>query len=754
MLLDSSVEQWPQMALHVIEWLSTVWGGWHSLLIPTDGNTVDAPFWWHLERFDPDFLYRYQRAYRDLERQSPSEFSQCVEHKLKGLSPTFDSSILEDIRVQVIDGLRNSPWGNFDLSKDLIKEIQSRLAPFAFSNTNVADSSFTIDWPLTSVYNLSYFLDNQFHVIEPQVDGDLLEQLCVFAYTGKLPPTAVSSSWPVNRTSFANRNLSFVQFSPFHGNVDRQLVSQCPGTLSLLGCEIYYRGPSKLDPSVVVLGDELSDFCFFYNCLRTVGSNCFWIPNAFLQDSDSMVQIGTILLSQISTVKNATDNFICTSMSRTMDEVRGLLPTPRTVNASTMAQKNSPTVMSPHELRGLSISRKVVFEKHSVAKDEVIAFKGRLPIAPIPSPLSTFAVGNPSGSHHWIAEIEIENYHPYRISELAINTLNANGYNDSVVRITADSLAYLCPNILTRGGSIELESLRPRLRLLDDSEILQIAFAHFGYSLKLSDKGTFHSVAAKRFGGYDELARLLKDPQVRNLLLLYLYDMPKSKRNTRQEGCYLTSVQRWFFDIESFQAKLQVSDSLRSLVDALVFKDVLLRGAIFKCLACRNSSWYPNEQIGQSFVCARCHTKQKISCDNWKEPEEPNVYYALDELMFQVLKNGVYVSSLALESLRSKANRACHLLPETEISGTGCCSAPVEVDFIACADGRLVIGEAKQKTEIDEHQLKSLIAICARLPNCSLILATVANEWPEKIQAKVSEQAHRAGIQCSWMSAL
>src|SRR5256885_497594 len=66
--------QWMQTCLRVIEWSTAHWGGWYSILVPTDGKEIAAPFWTLLEAFDPDYLYVYYKRGLDRQIASPEEF--------------------------------------------------------------------------------------------------------------------------------------------------------------------------------------------------------------------------------------------------------------------------------------------------------------------------------------------------------------------------------------------------------------------------------------------------------------------------------------------------------------------------------------------------------------------------------------------------------------------------------------------------------------------------------------------------------
>ena len=65
-LVDRNDPDWMHTCLRVIEWGTAHWGGWYSLIIPTDGKGIAEPFWPLLKAFDPDYIYTYQKSKLDL----------------------------------------------------------------------------------------------------------------------------------------------------------------------------------------------------------------------------------------------------------------------------------------------------------------------------------------------------------------------------------------------------------------------------------------------------------------------------------------------------------------------------------------------------------------------------------------------------------------------------------------------------------------------------------------------------------------
>jgi len=58
-LINQAIPDWQSKVLSIIEWQSTFWGGADTIIIPTDGKTIDPFFWNILNIYRPDYFFRY-----------------------------------------------------------------------------------------------------------------------------------------------------------------------------------------------------------------------------------------------------------------------------------------------------------------------------------------------------------------------------------------------------------------------------------------------------------------------------------------------------------------------------------------------------------------------------------------------------------------------------------------------------------------------------------------------------------------------
>ena len=113
-LIDANDTDWQRSCLRIIEYLSQVWGGAHSLIIPTNGDTIDNCFWELLSSFDPDIICRYQKTGYDLFMAGDPDYMAHVERQIaqaiqEGVSPESAERIREDLNKSPLEGALTVP---------------------------------------------------------------------------------------------------------------------------------------------------------------------------------------------------------------------------------------------------------------------------------------------------------------------------------------------------------------------------------------------------------------------------------------------------------------------------------------------------------------------------------------------------------------------------------------------------------------------------------------------------------------------
>jgi len=68
--------------ISIIEFLSQCWGGYHSMIVPTDGDSIEVVFWKLLSAFDPDLIFYYSRTVADVKRWDPPQAEKIIQDQL------------------------------------------------------------------------------------------------------------------------------------------------------------------------------------------------------------------------------------------------------------------------------------------------------------------------------------------------------------------------------------------------------------------------------------------------------------------------------------------------------------------------------------------------------------------------------------------------------------------------------------------------------------------------------------------------
>jgi len=260
--------------------------------------------------------------------------------------------------------------------------------------------------------------------------------------------------------------------------------------------------------------------------------------------------------------------------------------------------------------------------------------------------------------------------------------------------------AYFCPNPVYFGGDIDTVLIKPRLCLPPLPKIVQQLAGALGYDCRPSDKGVYADESISKWGGLEEIGKFLRNAQYRTLLERFL-DRSKSEPG---KGVYLADDRRRYLDFAAI--KTIVGNAATSLVDELISKQILYRGFIFRCSYCRNANWFSVSDITQEFKCRRCGRSQVYTKDNWKMPDEPGWFYKLDELIYQGYRQGMAVSLLALNHLKTNSRESFTFTTDREFWRPKADKPDVEADFFCAPDGVFTVGEAKLGNSLGEGPVR------------------------------------------------
>lgn len=698
-LTNVADKDWQSSCLAILEYLSQIWGGYHSIIVPTDGKTIDDIFWAMLSSFDPDVVLRYQKTGADLARTNPEEFEKIVathvEHtKNQGYNTAGTDSM---IRKSIMD----SPAEQFFISPELTKQLLIRLAPFHFENElqiNFIGAGESPGYPFTSVTDVVEFVSAPDAIFEIRnnlpPDRQAPPPLWLAAESGIVTPDYQARLLPRGVTcvpKFMNTesdsNIIKWGIQPGFGLGINSPFSFTRLALASVRAVVARRYGI---PSIIVQGDTVNDFCLYYGLSRLHG-RAIWLPSWFDPVPDSYPDR---VMSAVGNLNEMGGREHCNQISVISTSL------PATALQRTVATLGGHTIMSSFAIEdgnsGAFIRKIVEYPSKVYVKkniDQITTHQivdHRLPgffESPVPLALSHV---NPQ-IHRWLVEISFMNLETPRHPSLG--GYLASGPNLSDVRAGIDGVAFQCPGMLVRGDDIELQMLRLSVSVPGPEKIFRIALANCGYDCEVSDKGRYESETISKFGGIEGAGHAVRHHQTSQLLKEFLSNKGPTV-GVFDDGVFLNDKRRYL----NFACILKfLSDEAfaRKTVDDYIAKGVMYRGLVLKCNRCSDLAWFSIAEVTQNFTCRRCGRNQQYTYPSWHYPNEPSWFYKLDEMVYQMLHHNGDVTLLTLDALRHESKDSFQFASELGIKPEGAVKSTMEIDLPCIMKGKMLIGEAK-----------------------------------------------------------
>ena len=264
-----------------------------------------------------------------------------------------------------------------------------------------------------------------------------------------------------------------------------------------------------------------------------------------------------------------------------------------------------------------------------------------------------------------------------------------------------------------------------------------------GLGCSVSDKGFYTATTIEKFGGLEKVAAFFRSQTGAAFLAAY-----RSQKDSKAPGIYLNNDRRRYMDFAALHGITGDKARAAKLQDHLVENRIFYRGFIFQCRFCRRVGWFAVQEVGDSFVCKRCHREQVYTSVNWRMPEQPNWYHQLDEVIYQGLINDMHVPILALDALRRDSTSGLTFSEELVYRKASSEEPFVESDLNCIVDGLLTIGETKTSDKLrgSRGEEKKTLAIYRELAVAlrarQIVFATEKPSWnvatEEKIRATFS----------------
>ena len=718
-LANSADPNWYHNCLGIIEFLTKLWGGSHSVIIPTDGKKIDEEFWTILSSHDPDILYRYQPTGADYKVRAPGEFESLVSAKAKEWA-VGTGQPENQVRNQVEEAILKSDFDQWTVSDELLGEVLQRLAPFHFEKQPVngfpkptlhiypISKGSKPQYPLTSILDILKATNRPSRVTQLGVDDETDSavappRLWLAASIGcgddkyfkELSEQQILPVWTTCGETPTN-DMIRVGVRPWKYTVDAFPLGMTTTALTSVRTGVARRHEL---PTIAVVGSSLKDFCLYFDLYWQQG-RALWLPPWFLpQDGEYPSK----LITAVNQAEEAgrldhNERIVLASYSVPSDELAQLK---ERIRADRFRVSLDVEQISPQMVATQVEHPSRIYTDGDIGNITThILLNNSLPgwfESPVPRTL------NPVSplSHRWIVDVTfMQNLIP---RHPALGRTAVRDPNLSDVRAGAECVSYMCPGAAVFGDHMETNLLRPSIHVPDAEEIFRIILEDCGYRSKTSDKGRYEAVTVQKFGGLEKAGYALWSNKHRTLLEKFL-DKSKSKNG---EGVYLKDSRR-YLDFISMNTILGAEDLTRQIIDEYVGNGILYRGFIFLCENCSDAAWYPIGEIDQTFTCRRCGLKQQYRSASWRQPNEPSWFYKLDEMIYLTLENNGQVPLLTLNRLRLRSRESFLFRPEIHLTGTGSNATSLEIDICCIANGKLCIGEAKSNESLKGEKLTAM----------------------------------------------
>lgn len=764
-LVDVGDSDWRQTVLRVIEFLSSIWGGKHSVIVPTDGATIAPHFWTILEKFSPDYVYYYQKTGEDIRISDPSQYAEQLHAEIARCGHDPDELLHERIDQE----LRKIRTTRFAIKSNLCSQIANRVVPFHFEeHMDAIQCNDYVPYQLTAISNVLPYIDAPREFTHFQI------------------PTEIDAAWHAAHTGVYSDQVAqqlqdlgfkeatvivvpemvgdFVRWiSGGELNNGRQALYDAldlgpgfapPGKDSPTPFEIsmaqvgYYGRPQAHSTGAqrfaFVIGNSLEDYCLAYNLSR-IGYRSVWLPLKWIdgieRNQDSILKTSiAFAVSAVPTESVRNSRFRVCSASLANDDVEKELG--RLKQGFGSALKFGTVVSSSASEVALSAANHVTpYCIDSPNNLAIWPFLGQKSVGGIRSPLPSGFRAMNATKHRWVVDVEVLGQAIPSIPDLAGALIDRGQFEGSTgTRLTGHKLAYTCPAVMVFGDNIHANLPRPPIKLFDIFDAVSSLAQSGSLQCQLSDKGIYQRDSLEKLGGIAQAARILRDLTSCSVFRKFLDDSVRGK-GTYDEGCAL-SDKRSYLDLAAVSKIMRGNDEAATLfVDNLVASRVLYRGFILGCGICKHVGWYSLGELSDAFQCTRCGRQQLLRREHWKHPASPQIFYKLDEIVYQFLKSDGDVTALALDYMAQNSSHSFHYTPEIKFHGDSPLAG--EIDLCAVWNGMLTIGEAKKQGELalkDRSKIiQKYVGLAELLHARQVVFCTTSPQWRQATYEQILE---------------
>ncbi|MGW6586379.1 hypothetical protein [Streptomyces globisporus] len=516
---------------------------------------------------------------------------------------------------------------------------------------------------------------------------------------------------------------------------------------------------SRPTPIVWIVGETAEDHALAMLCDRLY-QHAVWIPPRLLSDGGPFTRAVKAALSTFQGVGHGDGlPILLASTSQSQSDLQALAEDfNRPFAAMPLCVDDGPPMpLSARKVKAVTLAQLATHDGMTLFADpDAYQISQQVPtsheggsvslLMPLQLPEAR-AAAHLGADLHWYIDVSLP-FHvlPARtaISDPSL-TQKTGGIPDTVTRAARHAVSFISANM---GFSTPANPhARPLLHFPSADQVFEELAGARGATVERSSAGVRAAIAVEMWGSPEALADDLSGT-TRSVLDAFL--PPAKKRDGAYDPGYAIRG-NGYVALEDIQQTLgdDTFDAARDLVDRLLMARVLRRGLLLNCARCRYEAFYRIDLVGPAFDCEACGHTSPLTRGRWYAKDaEPHWYYALDQVVQDLLQQNGDVPLLAAQRLRQNSYS---MLWSPELVVTDA-EGSVELDLCLIVDGRVIIGEAKSN-----HTLKAsngtreaaarLVRAAQLLSADEIVLATGKRAW-----AKDTLCAVNAAVNERWAS--
>ncbi|MGY0234018.1 hypothetical protein [Longispora urticae] len=739
--------------------LAGVWGGVGDVLIPvaTDSCTATASLLPFLRRFDPDYVGGHLRTLGDFDGNAAIKAAIIAKAAYPDESPEETWS-----RIRPVRHTNDGSW------EGLAEQVDAWCSPYRGPRQGRTEfRQQNLDWPARDkksrrtllsvptdpatrvvVFDLSD-IDPRIGLMvetrigaadEPAGDGGAIVRIPV--RESDLPKIVALAITGTTRWNLAEHYGQAVGEPAGEGSppiAASDLLTDSPYAHAGAWAKKVTHGYEE-PPVVCVIGDEPED-----HALAVLADRLFkhgaWVPRSVL-DGELSEAVKTAIHRLGELPEDHDTPVYVTSMSEDLANIEALateingrfemrsVPDGAVIRTGSLLRSVAPADL----LRTRSVCGLADPTAFSIRRTLPVAVDGPeiVTLAPLQLPLPEVAqaVGV---DVHWQIDVFPPGFQaPARTAIPSKTFLPAavGSFPDAVFRAARSGISFASPNmgITFSGDPIEARLAQPQLRLPGSDELFSEIAARAGARIERSDAGRRAQNALDMWGSFDRIAADLTGT-TRQVLNAFL---PPERKKNGDYGVGYAIRSEGFVSLEDIVDKFDLSATEgRDLLDRLLLIKVVRRGYILKCARCRWEAFYPIEHVGPTFPCQSCLHVSDLTRGQWYEADlEPHIYYALDQVVRNLLNQHGYLPILAAAQL-GKGARSVLWSSEFSVIDD---KDSIELDICLIVDGSIIVGEAKSNGTLradhgTQEAAQRLVRAAQILTADQIVLATSRADW-------------------------